>query len=699
MSDSSHHSSHRSPRRSFRRRARRFLKHISPKYLLEYFIEDARRFVVLVVGLAALFVIGVSLFSFVKKAGANTPAEPPGSSSSISSSFSAESSSSAAGSISAPVEIPDTTEYITLSDEEDVYALSRLLAYGRSQNEYIYREDYDFMKEDIAELELPSDAPVDDITAAIDYLSKANFKLAKDMELVFQAGTGKDFFMGIGNVALPYSGIFNGNNKTITLTQAENVRTADPYYINRDLALFSNTDGAHLKNIHIKVESDIVYNGVNSTYNTAYLGILAGSLTNSIADSCSVELTDVTFGAPNLILGENTPKGKEIPFGAGVIAGRMEASTITNCSVLASNSTIRLDVGLDKRPSFYAGGFVGNAIGSEDSRCVISDSTLNFRNSELYSNGFLCRSGGLVGSAQKTTIRDSSVTFLDSSVKAAGDTVYSKYAALSVGGILGFSAAGNANDNSQNVGNLGCEVLNCHFTSSNSAVTDVLYVQARKGGELAVGGLVGVAFNNFKIKNSTANFENANITAYKTTEEDAAAFGTSVGGIIARLEHSGEVYECSVTGNYLTLLSKSPENDSYAGGIVGVDIGPYNYDLVSINKCSFDGSGTSTIKIEAGPNIAANNKFVCVGGIVGNGTYKIRACSAKNVTIANSSGRIANPAYCGGIIGRYYAHSLWSSNQYFEAGTPGIVDCTTEGIIFENSENVLAGEIYGDKEF
>ena len=73
-------------------------------------------------------------------------------------------------------------------------------------------------------------------------------------------------------------------------------------------------------------------------------------------------------------------------------------------------------------------------------------------------------------------------------------------------------------------------------------------------------------------------------------------FGTTIGGIIGRLEHTGNVKGCIVKGNNLKINAKSTEKEIYAGGIVGIDMGPNHKNLISIENCSFIGNNNFTIE-------------------------------------------------------------------------------------------------------
>ena len=184
-----------------------------------------------------------------------------------------------------------------------------------------------------------------------------------------------------------------------------------------------------------------------------------------------------------------------------------------------------------------------------------------------------------------------------------------------------------------------------------------------------------------------------NIVAEKTgTSDDSSSYGTTVGGLVGRLEHTGELYHCTVSGDYLNIISKSPENKTSVGGIVGTDIGPYHKDVVSLNGCSFDGNRTSTILLQVTADDGVD-KWNALGGVVGYGNYRIENCSARGVTLSNQTENVEK-SYAGGICGLYNNYGFWAYKTYFMPRPKGIYDCTTEDVVFDTTEIVKTGDQY-----
>lgn len=355
----------------------------------------------------------------------------------------------------------------------------------------------------------------------------------------------------------------------------------------------------------------------------------------------------------------------------------------------AEISDLHIKIGSDilvtgaKKDVFF-GGLVGWAQNSNVRSCTVrienADVGVNYAAADVTANRTYV--GALAGFSTRSVYNDCSVVLENACVAAKGTNVTSveTYSIFSVGGMIGFSASGS--DNKTNIGSLGNQLYNCSLTSTNTAQQDVLAAYTENSGELAVGGLVGDSHNNFLAKDCTVKITKGNLVAAKTgTSDIGSVFGTQAGGIIGRLEHTGEISGCSVTGDGLQILSSSPNNESSAGGIVGVDVGPWHRDIVTIHDCTFDGSGTSNIQVEVtSTDVIAKEKTVTVGGIVGNGTYIIADCSVKNTTITIYASGIANPAYAGRIVGYMSNNEMWTQGQYFTPRESEVLGCTTENV-------------------
>lgn len=387
--------------------------------------------------------------------------------------------------------------------------------------------------------------------------------------------------------------------------------------------------------------------------------------------------------------------GNASDFGTGLF-DTTENAKISNFILNVENDIIVTSA----KGGAYIGLVVGKAISTEVNACTVYIS--GARVGAVYSENqtSLTSIGGIAGESTFSIYNNCQVVLKNAVLigKSKTLTLSRRYSGISVGGILGFSGAGSSN--TENIGALGNQLYNCSFTVQNDTKQDAIAAYIETGNEITVGGIVGCTFNNIVVKNCSVNIKNGNIVAAKTGAQDTAEFGTQAGGIIGRLEHTGEVYNCNVFGDNLTILSKSPNNLSNAGGIVGVDMGPYHRDVISINKCAFDGSNTSVIQLEiTSSDTLTKAKILAVGGIVGTGSYIISDCSVKNATIVNQSGNIGNPVSFIGEICGYKSPAkdaidatgktnTWQYGTYFTPRTPAISNCSVANVTMIQSDNV-----------
>ncbi len=498
-------------------------------------------------------------------------------------------------------DVPENGECIQITSEEDMYALGRIFSPQKTKADF-FGDNYD-ISNDLDRFEIPDD--IIDVESKITYLSSASYMLTKDMVLTMQVKNDTTFFLGIGSVEYPFGGVFDGNEKTITLKANENISL--DANTNPNIGLFSDAEGAQLLNVNVDISSDIL---VNRCVEIVKFGLLAGSTNDCLISDCNIEITGAKVG-------------------------------------------------------------------------------VDFAKGEKYVNQAWV--GGVVGECNFSVIQSSNVVLNDGTVYASGYDVDMPvwYANFSVGGIVGFSKHGS--DNTVNIGRIGNRLLECKVISKNSEQRDVIYASIESGTEVDAGGIIGCTFNNFVAKKCSVDISKGNITAQKTGTSDNSKYGTNSGGIIGRLEHTGELYLCNVKGDYLNIISKSPENFSTAGGIVGWDVGPYHRDVISINACSFDGCETSKIILDI---YSDNSKKIwnALGGVAGVSNYQIANCSVQNVILENCSKKVEK-CYAGGICGIFGNKSgLWTNNEYFTPKKPDIINCMSKNLVFNTTSNVKANE-------
>ena len=355
---------------------------------------------------------------------------------------------------------------------------------------------------------------------------------------------------------------------------------------------------------------------------------------------------------------------------------------------IAVSSDITATSSYTANNKFSMGGLVGFATKSNISNCSITFENANFGlkySGELFED--LACIGGLVGNSSFTIYNNCSVNLEDSKIYVSANKVTqaAQFGGASVGGLLGFSGAGS--NNTSNLGKLGNQLYHCTVVSNNSTQQDVIAASIEGGTECAVGGVVGCSFNNLLAKHCTVNITKGNITATQSESTASSTLGTAVGGIIGRMEHTGQLIKCDVTGDYLNITSSGPDNRHLVGGIAGNAYGPVHRDVTPLLNCHFDGTGTSTISTYVDTtNLKTDSHPVGVGGIAGLAAYQIYDCTVKDVLIINHSEGMAYDSFAGEIVGVWQAEV--NPNGNFTAGPIEVGRCTSSGVTFDISDNV-----------
>ena len=97
----------------------------------------------------------------------------------------------------------DTTPYITLSNAEDIYALARILSQNSTKTAF-FGSNYS-MEKDLERFSYPD--TVSGNSAKRAYLAGAAYKLTADITLTLRRANDPTYFMGIGSVDYPFSGL------------------------------------------------------------------------------------------------------------------------------------------------------------------------------------------------------------------------------------------------------------------------------------------------------------------------------------------------------------------------------------------------------------------------------------------------------------------------------------------------------------
>lgn len=375
----------------------------------------------------------------------------------------------------------------------------------------------------------------------------------------------------------------------------------------------------------------------------------------------------------------------------GFFSETTDANILNTNVVILSDITATESFTADSR--FAMGGLVGFASQSNISNCSITFKNVRFGlncSAELFDDRAYV--GGLVGQSNLSVFDNCKVYLKNSEIYVKANKVSgeSAFGGVSVGGLLGWAWPGS--DNTTELGKLGVQLYNCSVTSNNTTQQDVIVANIEGGTECAVGGVVGMAFNNLLAINCTATITKGNIVARQSESTASSYLGTAVGGIIGRMEHTGQLIDCKVTGNNLNIGATGPDNRHLVGGIAGNAYGPVHRNITPILHCHFEGSGNSTIYANVDTtNLKADSHPVGVGGIAGLAVYQIYDCTVKNVLIINHSEGMKTYSFAGEIVGVWQA--TVSPGDNFVPGPIEIGRCTYSGVKFDISSNVVKTSI------
>lgn len=587
-------------------------------------------------------------------------------------------------------------EKIIITNVEQIYALGRISMTDSTRNGIIpnYTTNGN-LQADLNIFDYPEEIRTDQ--EKISYLMTTSYRLENNIEIKCQKN-GNESFFGIGGTERPFKGFFNGNGKVVTLSETILTLNAyGPVYIG---GIFGEVNGCTIANLKVELSGNITFNqGITSTR----FGIVIGKMSNSKIQNVHVTMDDKKIQAlfdtasyrPNMDIG-------------GLVANIDGSCELINCSLsLTNNSEILVTNTNDSdQYDFYVGGIVARITSNKNKRTFISNCMVNLTNSNMsIVTPNIGKCAGIVADAKYTTISNTKVIFNDASIgiNSAGESYMdgNNYYSLAVGGIVGFGGAGSDNSSSS-IANEGLKIDNCSFFSTNTTQKEVLYAKEISGGAPNVGGIIGLSFNNCSIKNTDVNITNGTIISERINEDSYDALGSTSGGIIGRMEHTGLIQNCTVDGNNLDIISKSTKSGIYAGGIVGIDIGPYHKNQISLQENKFIGNGTSSITVELIRGSMENSE-IYAGGIAGETNYIMKNCSASGVTIFHKGVDTGvTKAAIGKLAGRFNLNTgLWTVGSYFVPETTrGIIGCKTTDVDINvednNSQIVSIGEECGE---
>ena len=353
--------------------------------------------------------------------------------------------------------------------------------------------------------------------------------------------TGKTF-TPIGSESNPFTGTFNGNNKTISnITFSDN--TMD------NVGLFGSAEGASFSNIILK---NVKITGHDN------VGSLLGQSSNTTIQFCSVDNSTVS---------------------GNLSVGGFVGHLIGSSSVITSSATGNID------GNVYVGGFVGEMNDSSSVSAGFASVDVDGKNSHV---------GGFVGIMRdSSSVSDSFATGNVSSVYSAGgfvDTMVGSSSVINsfatgnvagnghVGGFVGSTSFDASISESSATGNVNGKSYTGGFVGSMSYSSSILASSAtgNVAGDEYVGGFVGSMSTSSSVSTSYAignavgthavggfvgSLNNADASVSKSYATGDATGTNEVGGFVGLLSNGASVSESYATGN--------AKGYNYVGGFVG----------------------------------------------------------------------------------------------------------------------------------
>lgn len=392
------------------------------------------------------------------------------------------------------------------------------------------------------------------------------FQLTEDIDLGGQTWTpiGKDN-------SNSFQGTLDGNNKIIS--NLANINESDY------AGLFGFIENSSIQNLQI----EITETGLHTT-SAGFVGALAGYITNSQITNCSVKGGNIK---------SETSSSQLI---VGGLIGQIISSNITDC-----NSSVNVEATRTEASCLAAGGICGINLDASLTNCHYLGSVMAVDERKKGTpNSY---AGGITGASDLQAIGGQSKTSTISQCTACVNISAGAYA----GGIVGYFVEGNVEK---------CRVEGVISTKEiegqaggiigrnkyGGKVTDCYNMASVAASEVA-GGIVGYEYTTYLFTISKC-WSSGDITApvvggiagyigFGSIEEcytSGNITGNYAGGIAA-YAGSETIKNCSSTAN--VVAESEEEEDSFAGGIVGVGLKYSSYQGTSIQNCYATGKISS----------------------------------------------------------------------------------------------------------
>lgn len=392
------------------------------------------------------------------------------------------------------------------------------------------------------------------------------FQLTEDIDLGGQTWTpiGKDN-------SNSFQGTLDGNNKIIS--NLANINESDY------AGLFGLIKNGSVQNLQIEIpETEL------NTTSAGFVGALVGYITNGQITNCSVKGKNIT---------SETSSSQLI---VGGLIGQIISSNITDCS-----SSVNVKATHAEASCLAAGGIGGINLDASLTNCHYSGSVMAVDERKKGTpNSY---AGGITGASDLQAIGGQSKTSTISQCTACVNISAGAYA----GGIVGYFVEGNVEK---------CRVEGVISTKEiegqaggiigrnkyGGKVTDCYNMASVAASEVA-GGIVGYEYTTYLFTISKC-WSSGDITApvvggiagyigFGSIEEcytSGNITGNYAGGIAA-YAGSEIIKNCSSTAN--VVAESEEEEDSFAGGIVGVGLKYSSYQGTSIQNCYATGKISS----------------------------------------------------------------------------------------------------------
>ena len=471
----------------------------------------------------------------------------------------------------------------------------------------------------------PTPTPGSDPTWTQNWALSSEYILLTNVTL---SGTWTPIGPGSGSNA--FSGVFDGNGKTITGLSIPSGTAS--YY-----GLFGCVDGNGSTTGIVK-DLNLANVFINVTGGGSEAGGVVGRISGGAVKDCSVTLTSSSIlgsqkigGVVGYNLGGTVENCSITGTGAGGVQGLQSVGGIVGQNENGTVDTCSSDVHVSSTSStnVYAGGVVGHNL-SATAPSTVKD----------------CHAAGIVNCGADNYV--GGVVGYNHSTGTSASTVQDCYATGNVtggscvGGVVGGSegsvinlvkncyATGNVtstNSTSESIGgvagrNNGGTIESCYYEAAATGVSGIKNV----------GGVVGVNYVNTAVPSTvTKCYAKGNVTGD----------GNYIGGVVGLNQKLGGTATATATVEYCYYAMGTVTGTGTGGGLQSVG------GVVGCNYVNNTSNSSTVINCYATGNVNASN-YYSVGGVVGNNQGVSGSCT---VISCYATGNVTGNGSVGGVVG------------------------------------------------